>query len=111
MSTLFEQTKTKLLLMTENASIAEEIRQLIYSGIADLEYTSGVDVGGVTSPDITLDDSSDAYDILVAQAVMTYVKCHFGEADEYERLKRSYDEQKKMLKTASYGRDSDGQNS
>ena len=36
-------------------------------------------------------------DALVAQALVTYVLMNFGEPDQYDRLKRSYDEQKAQL--------------
>lgn len=41
------------------------------------------------------------YDALVSQAVITYCLMNFGLVDEYDRLKRSYDEQKAQLMTAS----------
>jgi hypothetical protein len=40
-------------------------------------------------------------DPLVKRAVITYVKMHFGQPDEYDRLKKSYDEQKAQLATAT----------
>jgi hypothetical protein len=38
---------------------------------------------------------------IVTQAMITYVLMHFGEPDEYERLKSSYDEQKAQLATCT----------
>lgn len=40
-------------------------------------------------------------DPLVLRAVTTYCKANFGEPDQYDRLKASYDEQKAQLSTAS----------
>lgn len=40
-------------------------------------------------------------DALVRRAVITYVRCHFGSPDDYDRLKASYDEQKAQLQTAT----------
>lgn len=40
-------------------------------------------------------------DALVKRAIITYVKLHFGEPDEYERLKASYDEQKAQMSMAT----------
>ena len=40
-------------------------------------------------------------DELVGQAIITYCLMNFGQVDEYERLKRSYDEQKAQLMTAT----------
>lgn len=36
-------------------------------------------------------------DALVKQAAITYFLMHFGQPDEYDRLKKSYDEQKAQL--------------
>ena len=41
------------------------------------------------------------YDELVAQAVATYCLMNFGLVEEYDRLKRSYDEQKAQLSNAT----------
>lgn len=40
-------------------------------------------------------------DALVLRAVTTYCRMHFGEPDQYDRLKKSYDEQKAQLCTAT----------
>ena len=43
-------------------------------------------------------------DELIITAVITYVKLHFGEPSDPDRLKKSYDEQKAQLITATgYG--------
>lgn len=43
-------------------------------------------------------------DALVKTAAITYVRTHFGSPTDYDRLKKSYDEQKAQLQTASgYG--------
>ena len=41
------------------------------------------------------------YDELVAQAVATYCLMNFGLVEEYDRLKKSYDEQKAQLSNAT----------
>lgn len=38
---------------------------------------------------------------LVKQAIFTYCKMNFNEPDEYDRLKKSYDEQKAQMATAT----------
>ena len=43
----------------------------------------------------------ETLDALVTQASITYVLMHFGEPDNYNRLKRSYDEQKAQLATCT----------
>lgn len=43
----------------------------------------------------------DTLDVLVEQAAITYFLMHFGQPDEYDRLKASYDEQKAQLVTCT----------
>lgn len=38
---------------------------------------------------------------LIIRAVITYCRCNFGQPDDYDRLKESYDEQKKQLSMTS----------
>ena len=44
---------------------------------------------------------ADSLDPLVQQAIITYVQMRFGQPDDYDRLKRSYDEQKAQMGTAT----------
>lgn len=46
-------------------------------------------------------DVPSTLDVLVEQAAITYFLLHFGQPDEYDRLKRSYDEQKAQLSTCT----------
>ena len=64
-----------------------QLTQLIKSAQYDLG------IAGVVVP--------ETYDDLVAQAVVTYCLMNFGLVDEYDRLKKSYDEQKAQLVTAT----------
>ena len=43
----------------------------------------------------------DSMDNLVVKAVMTYVRFSFGNPDNYDKLKASYDEQKAQMQTAT----------
>lgn len=43
----------------------------------------------------------DPENALIKRAVITYVRAHFGEPDEYDRIKASYDEQKAQLGMAT----------
>lgn len=63
--------------------------------IKDLITAAQMDLGiaGVIVP--------DEFDSLVSQAITTYCLMNFGLVDEYDRLKRSYDEQKAQLVTAT----------
>lgn len=87
------------LLISTNA-FDTRITNLIESGLADLG------IAGVTG------DLATVEDVLVLQAVITYCRMNFGEPDDYERLKRSYDEQKAQLQMATgytVWSDADGQ--
>ena len=43
----------------------------------------------------------EEWNVLVQQACITYVRMNFGQPDEYDRFKRSYDEQKAQLVTCT----------
>lgn len=81
----------KLALRVVTDAYDDEINALIASALADL---------GITGTDT----ESLASDPLVIQAVKTYCRMNFGSPTDYDRLKKSYDEQKAQLQTASgYG--------
>ena len=63
--------------------------------IATLLEAAKMDLGvaGVEVP--------ESLDALVQQAQITYFLMHFGQTDDYDRLKRSYDEQKAQLATCT----------
>lgn len=85
----------KLALRMTGNDFDSEIEGLIASAQKDLG------IAGVVIP------SED--EAIVNTAIITYVKMSFGEPDEYDRLKRSYDEQKAQLSTATgFTRWSDG---
>jgi hypothetical protein len=75
--------KVKKALRMVTDAYDDELNDLIESALADLG------VAGVSN--------MNTYDPLVRKAVITYVRCNFGEPDEYDRLKASYDEQKAQL--------------
>lgn len=79
--------KVKLALRIVTEAFDDELNDLIEAAKLDLG------VAGVVLP--------SQLDTLVGQAVVTYVKMHFGQPDDYERLKRSYDEQKAQLVTCT----------
>lgn len=79
--------KVKLTLRITEDTFDAEITDLINACLSDLG------VAGVST-----DMLADVYtDPLIIMAVKTYCRAHFGEPDEYERLKASYDEQKAQL--------------
>lgn len=69
----------------------DEINHLIKSALIDLGF-------GGTMPTVLTTSTTD--DVII-QAVITYCKMNFGLPEDYDRLKRSYDEQKAQLGTAT----------
>lgn len=65
------------------------------SEITDLINAAVLDMGlaGVTNTADT--------DALVKKAIITYCRLNFGQPDDYERLKASYDEQKAQMGMAT----------
>ena len=84
MATL-DKVKTALRISTN--SFDEELGNLIKSAQKDLG------IAGVEVPS-TLDE-------ICTTAIITYCKMSFGLPEDYDRLKRSYDEQKAQLVTAT----------
>lgn len=68
----------------------DELTQLINAALIDLGF------GGASSAVLVED-----FDAIVNQAVITYVKMNFGLPEDYDKLKKSYDEQKAQLGTAT----------
>ena len=81
--------RVKLALRITTDAFDDELCSLIKSAKLDLGI---VDIS---------DDEIDTPNELVGTAIVTYCKMHFGQPDEYERLKASYDEQKAQLITSS----------
>lgn len=79
------KVKTTLRIVTDDFD--EEINDLILSAQEDLK------TAGVIIP--------EPVDDLVLMAIKTYVRAHFGNPENYERLKASYDEQKAQLSMRS----------
>lgn len=83
--------KVKLALRVTTDAFDTEITDLILAACADLGIV------GVTAL-ITTDNA------LLTRAIITYCRVHFGEPEDYDRLKKSYDEQKAQLISATgYG--------
>lgn len=73
--------------VTDNAQINEELNDLIEAAKLDLG------IAGVVVP--------GTIDALVTKAIVTYCKMSFGLPEDYEDLKRSYDEQKAQLSNST----------
>ena len=78
--------KVKLALRISTDVFDTELRDLIEAAIADLGI---VGVG------------ASREDPLISRAVITYCKANFGDAENYDRLKAAYDEQKAQLSMAT----------
>lgn len=78
---------TKLALRVTTTAFDSQLTDLLNAALLDLG------VAGVEPP--------SELDVLVQQACITYVRLHFGQSDDYDRLKRSYDEQKAQLSTCT----------
>lgn len=75
-----------------SAKLAARITTDVFDGqIADLLDAALLDLG-VAGVDVPANINS-----IVKQAVITYFLLHFGSPDEYDRLERSYNEQKAQL--------------
>lgn len=79
--------KVKLALRVTTAAFDSEIEDLIAAALADLG------IAGVVN--------QLKSDPLIIRAVTTYCRANFGQPDDYDRLKASYDEQKAQLMMAT----------
>lgn len=87
METILAKVKVALRITTDDFD--DELTDLINACLLDLG------IAGVTE-----DDTTNA---LIIQAVKTYCKIHFGDlnADQLDKLKLSYDEQKAQMSMAT----------
>lgn len=79
--------KVKMALRISTTAYDSELSYLIDAAKLDLG------IAGVIVP--------DEIDALVTKAIITYCKMSFGLPEDYDRLKRSYDEQKAQLSNAT----------
>ena len=79
--------RAKLALRVKTDAFDAEITDLIDAAQADLKI-AGISI-------------IDEQDPLLIRAVITYCRANFGQPDDYDRLKASYDEQKAQLQTAT----------
>lgn len=80
-------SKAKLAARITTTAFDSQVSDLLDAGLLDMG------VAGVEVP--------ETLDALVETAAITYFLMHFGQPDEYDRLKRSYDEQKAQLSTCT----------
>lgn len=87
MTTLEKVRNALRISVTDNEAINDELTDLIESAKMDLG------IAGVVIP--------NGSDVIVTKAIITYCKMSFGLPEDYDRLKRSYDEQKAQLSNAT----------
>lgn len=85
MNDLLAKVKVALRIVTNDFD--GELTDLISAALLDMN------LAGVSETELT--------DALIIRAVITYCKMNFGEPDQYDRLKKSYDEQKAQLGMAT----------
>ena len=85
---MIDKVRTALRIsVSDNQQINDELNDLIEAAKKDLG------IAGVVVPQTT--------DPIVTKAIITYCKLSFGLPEDYDRLKRSYDEQKAQLSNAT----------
>lgn len=82
--------KAKTALRVTTTAFDDEIKDIISAGYEDLE-TRGVQIVV----------SEDSVSPMVLRALMTYVRMHFGDPDNWDRLRVAYDRQLGQLMTTS----------
>lgn len=87
MATADLKAAAKLALRITTNAFDNEIESLLDAALLDMG------VAGVVVP-------AEA-NALVQRACITYVRANFGQPDDYDRLKKSYDEQKAQLSTCT----------
>lgn len=85
MATMLDSVKVALRVTTD--AFDDEITDLINASLLDMG------LAGVTNSDTT--------DPLLKKAVITFCRLNFGQPDDYDRLKESYDEQKAQMGMAT----------
>ena len=81
--------RVKLALRVTTDAFDDELTLLIQAAKQDLK------LAGANGSRVTESDP------LALLAITTYCKMHFGAPDEFDRLKKSYDEQKAQMSTAT----------
>lgn len=84
---MLDKVKTALRLNEIDEAMEEELNDLIVAAQQDMG------IAGVTLP--------NEMDAICTRAIITYCKMSFGLPEDYDKLKKSYDEQKAQLSNAS----------
>ena len=95
--------KVKLAKRISTTAFDSELLDLIAAAIADIRHAGVKFEATEVKTDGTVTDYSIT-DPLISRAVVTYCVMNFGDPENYDRLKASYDEQKGQLRESTgYG--------
>lgn len=95
--------KVKLAKRISTTVFDSELLDLIAAAIADIRHAGVQFEATEVETDGTVTDYSIT-DPLISRAVVTYCVMNFGDPENYDRLKASYDEQKGQLRESTgYG--------
>lgn len=83
--------KVKMACRVTTATFDNELTDLIHAALGDMGLTD-------ISSEVLIDTDPDP---LIQKAICTYCACNFGNPENYDRLKASYDEQKAQLLMSS----------
>ena len=86
-STFLAKVKTALRITTD--AYDDELTDKCEEALDD------IGIAGIDGPNAVISNSQ------VRRAVITYCRLNFGSPDDYDRLKASYDEQKKQMRSAT----------
>lgn len=88
--------KVKMALRISTDAFDNELNDLIDAAYIDMG------IAGVVVPEDNEESESGAdVDAIITRAVITFCKLSFGLPEDYDKLKRSYDEQKAQLSNAT----------
>lgn len=90
--------------MLEYVKLTLRIKTTAYDSLlSDLIRAGAQDLGlaGVVNDDLDIEHIDEVEDSLIRRAIATYVCCNFGNPTNYDKLKKSYDEQKSQLSNST----------
>lgn len=90
--------------MLEYVKLTLRIKTTAYDSLlSDLIRAGAQDLGlaGVVNDEFDIEHIDEVEDSLIRRAIATYVCCNFGNPTNYDKLKKSYDEQKSQLSNAT----------
>lgn len=86
---ILNDVKLALRIASETTEFDSELNTLISASLLDLG------IAGVNGEQVSVENA------LVNRAIVTYCKANFGQPDNHDDLKKSYDEQKAQLSMAT----------